>query len=143
MRPASLLALTTLIAVCAGQSGCAHLDVRLENFIAPDRGTGTARLDVGYVVENQVLRVHGQSVGISYAHNPRSRAVILYCGGDAFHRSLEGGLVLQALALDADVVLFDYPGYGDTTGSPSTASILDTAVAVYDHIFGLDSTYGK
>ncbi len=132
-----------LAVLCAGNAGCAHLDVRLENFMSPDNGPRTAQLAPGYAIENHVLSVKGQSIGITYARHPRSKAVILYCGGDAFHRFLEGGLALRALALESDVVLFDYPGYGDTTGSLGTAAILDTAVAVYDHIFSLATTTGK
>src|SRR5215211_2273412 len=97
-------------------SGCAHLDVRLVNFMASDRGTRNAKLPAGYVIENRALMSGGQSIGITYAHHPASEAVILFCGGDTFHRSIEGGEVLEALTLNADVVLFDYPGYGDTTG---------------------------
>lgn len=124
-------------------AGCAHLDVRLESFMSPDNGPRTAQLAPGYSIEDHVLRQGDRSIGITYARHPRSKAVILYCGGDAFHRSLEGGLALRALALEADVVLFDYPGYGDTTGTPGTAAILDTAVAVYDHVFSLWTTTGK
>ena len=105
-----------------GQRGCAHLDVRLESFMSPDNGPRTAQLAPGYAIENHVLRARDRSIGITYARHPRSKAVILYCGGDAFHRSLEGGLALRALALEADVVLFDYPGYGDTTGYPGDGS---------------------
>lgn len=132
-----------LSVICVGISGCAHLDVRLDQFMLADSGPRTAHLAAGYVIENHVLTIAGQSIGITYARHPHSRAVILYCGGDAFHRSLEGGLALRALALEADVVLFDYPGYGDTTGKPATAAILDTAVAVYDHVFSLGTTTGK
>jgi pimeloyl-ACP methyl ester carboxylesterase len=123
--------------------GCAHIDVRLENFMTPDRGTRTAKLVSSYTVENRILLHEGRSIGITYAHHPKSQAIILFCGGDAFHRSLEGGEALEALASDTDVVLFDYPGYGDTEGLPNVDSILDTATAVYDAIFELDGTQEK
>ena len=134
---------SVLLACCALPAGCAHLDVRLESFMSPDRGTRGARLPAGYVVENRILRIAEQSIGITYAHHPRSRRVIMYCGGDAFHRSLEGAVPLQALALESDVALFDYPGYGDTSGTPSTVAILDAAAAVYDHVFNLATATGK
>lgn len=132
-----------VLAACGTQTGCAYLDVRLASFMSPDRGIRTAQLPAGYVVENQMIARGGQSIGITYAHRAGNQAVILYCGGDAFHRSLEGGVVLQALALEADVVLFDYPGYGDTAGAPSTESILQTAATVYDHIFSLPAAAGQ
>jgi len=111
--------------------------------MTPDRGTRTAKLAPGYVVENRALVHEGQSIGITYAHHSESQAVIFFCGGDTFHRSIEGGEALEALALDSDVVLFDYPGYGETTGSPSVGSILDTALEVYDYICSLESTQNK
>jgi len=124
-------------------SGCAHLDVELATFMTPDHGTRSAKLPAGYIVENYVLAQGTQSIGVTHARHPHSGTVVLFCGGDTFHRSIEGGAVLEALTLDADVVLFDYPGYGDTTGKPGTETILDTATAVYDHIFSRDAAAGK
>ena len=132
-----------LVAACCALNGCAHLDIELAGFMSPDRGTRAARLPPGYVIENRIIAADGRSIGITYARHPGSQATILFCGGDAFHRSIEGGEALQALAVDADVVLFDYPGYGDTTGAPSTEAILDTATAAYDYVFGLESTAAK
>ena len=132
-----------LFAACCALSGCAHLDIELASFMSPDHGTRSAKLPPGYVIENRIIASRGRSIGITYARHPGSLATILFCGGDAFHRSIEGGEALEALAVDADVVLFDYPGYGDTTGAPSTEAILDTATAVYDYVFGLESTAAK
>lgn len=103
----------------------------------------TASLSEGYVIETHVLRRNGQTIGITYARHPRSRTVILYCGGSAFHRSLEGAIPLQTLARGADVALFDYPGYGESTGQPNAEAVLDAAVAAYDHVFSLDAARGK
>lgn len=139
----SLMARTLALCCCALSTGCAHVDVRLSSFMAPDRSVASAQLPAGYVVENRILRRGTQTIGITYARSPRSRVVILYCGGDVFHRSIEGAVPLQALAKGADVAIFDYPGYGDTNGTPSTESILDAAVAVYDHLFSLDTARGK
>lgn len=139
----ALTARAAALSCCALSTSCAHLDVQLSSFMSPDHGISSARLPPGYTVENRILRRGTQTIGITYAHHPRSRMVILYSGGDAFHRSLEGAVPLQALALGADVALFDYPGYGDTSGTPTTASVLDTIVAAYDHLFSLDSTKGK
>jgi len=131
------------IALCAIQSACAHLDVKLANFMTPDQSARNATLPAGYVVENRIISHGSQSIGVTYARHPGSQSTIFFCGGDVFHRSVEGGEALAALALNADVVLFDYPGYGDTTGAPSTESILDTATAVYDYIFNLDTAAAK
>lgn len=123
--------------------GCVSVDVRLDNFMHPDRGPRTAVLAAGYVVEDLVIHHGDRFIGITHAHHPQSRVLIVFCGGDSFHRSVEGGEALEALAHDADVVLFDYPGYGESTGTPTPAVILETAMAVYDYAAGLEATAGK
>jgi pimeloyl-ACP methyl ester carboxylesterase len=111
--------------------------------MSADRGSRTASLPLGYTVRDVVIHRGTRLIGITHAHSPHSDSVVLFCGGDTFHRSIEGGEALEALALDADVVLFDYPGYGDSTGSPSTALILDTALAAYDYAMGLQTSAGR
>jgi len=132
-----------MLGCCAAAAGCTHVDVKLASFMSPDHGVGAARLPPGYAIENQVLRKNGVTVGITYAHRTGNRVLVLYCGGSGFHRSIEGAIPLQALALNADVVEFDYPGYGESSGMPSTETVLDTAVAVYDHIFALPTAVGR
>ena len=125
------------------QGGCVSVDVRLSHFISPDRGPRTAALARGYAVQDLVIHRGDRLIGITHAHHPQSKAVIVFCGGDEFHRSIEGGEALEALARGADVVLFDYPGYGDSTGTPSAALILETALAVYDYAASLETSAGK
>lgn len=56
------------------------------------------------------------------ARSDPSRPVIVYCGGNAADRYNSGtGYALEAIPY-GDVILFDYPGYGDSTGTPSAAS---------------------
>jgi pimeloyl-ACP methyl ester carboxylesterase len=128
---------------CCASAGCAHIDVKLGSFMSPDRSVSSARLPAGYSVENRILHSGGQSTGLTYARHPLSRVAVLYCGGSGFHRSTEGAVPLQALALGANVAEFDYPGYGDSTGLPSTTTILDSAITAYDHVFDLATSMGK
>ncbi len=85
------------------------VDVKLSNFMSPDRGPRTAALAPGYAVQDLVLHRGDRAIGITHAHHPQSRALIVFCGGDQFRRSIEGGEALEVLARDADVILFDYP----------------------------------
>src|SRR5690606_28690220 len=85
----------------------------------------------------------GRLVGITHAHHPSSRSLVIFCGGDRFHRALHGGRVLEVLARGADIVLFDYPGYGDSTGPLDPPTILDTALAVYDYVTALEESRGR
>jgi len=113
--------------------GCVHVRISPEAILKPDDPPAAAKLAPGYVIEESLIARDGRTVAVSYAHRPGNRLVILFCGGDSFRRSREGGSVLTALAREADVVLFDYPGYGSSTGHAEPATLLDNAraAAVY------------
>jgi pimeloyl-ACP methyl ester carboxylesterase len=123
--------------------GCVPVDFGLPNLMSADRSPRTAVLPQGYVVQDVVIPHGDQLIGVTYAHNPQSHAVIVFCGGNTFHRLLEGGEALETLARDADVVLFDYPGYGESTGPATPTAILEDALAVYDYATAMESSAGK
>jgi uncharacterized protein len=139
----AFLLLLALLAACLAQSGCMTAEVRLANFMSRDRAPRSAALPRGYAVQDLVIHRGEREIGITHAHHPDSKSVVIFCGGDKFHRSIDGGEALESLALNADVVLFDYPGYGDSSGSPTTASLLETALAVYDYVDTLQTSAGK
>lgn len=143
MKRISLLPALALFGGCIAQCGCMSVDVRLADFMSPDRGPRTASLPAGYAVQDLTIHRGDRLIGLTHAHHPGSKSVVVFCGGDIFHRSINGGEALEALGLDADVILFDYPGYGETTGSPTAAAILDTALAVYDYAASLETSAGK
>lgn len=143
MKRISLLHLIALLGGCIVQCACATIEVRLADFMSPDRSPRSATLPRGYVVQDLIIHRGDRLIGITHAHHPASHSVVMFCGGDVFHRSIEGGNALEALALDADVILFDYPGYGETTGTPTAAAILDTALAVYDYASALETSASK
>ncbi len=64
----------------------------------------------------------------------RPRGAVLVCHGNA--GNIEGRLPLAQAFLNAgfDVLLFDYRGYGRSTGSPSEEGTYLDAVAAYDHL---------
>jgi pimeloyl-ACP methyl ester carboxylesterase len=144
MLPKERASLDTLMALaCILTAGCVHVDIRLDQLMPADRGPRTALLPAGYATENRILLHQGETIGITHSQREGNRIVILYCGGTVFRRSTEGGVALQALALGADVVLFDYPGHGDSSGPPGAAAILDAATAVYDDTLGRAVARGK
>ena len=60
---------------------------------------------------------------------------ILYNHGNAVDLGkIEGKLQKIATYLNAEVISYDYPGYGTSTGSPSESSLTTAAEAVYKHI---------
>jgi pimeloyl-ACP methyl ester carboxylesterase len=130
MQPHLVLCLAASFAV----SGCVHVRLSARDLLTPDDPPAAAHLAASYFVEETSIDRSGRTVGITRAHRPGNDTVIIFCGGDRFHRSMEGGAVLTALARNADVVLFDYPGFGTSTGTPSPASILDNARAVGEYV---------
>lgn len=133
----------TLSGLCLMSGACVSLDVRTSTFLSPDRGPRSAVIARGYAVQDLVIHRGNQLIGITHAHHPQSHAVIVFFGGNDFHRSIEGGEALEVLARDADVLLFDYPGYGESTGDPTPAAILETALAILDYASSLETSKGK
>jgi pimeloyl-ACP methyl ester carboxylesterase len=143
MNRLRLGSLAALLGIALTPSGCVTVDVGLANLMAADRAPTTAVLAKGYAVQDLVIHRGDRLIGITHAHHPQSQVIIVFCGGDSFHRSIEGGEALEALARNADVVLFDYPGYGESTGSPTATVILENALAVYDYAVALEASAGK
>ena len=143
MNRSRYVSLLVLAGIALTHAGCVSVDVGLSNLMSADRAPRTAVLSRGYAVQDLVIHRGDRLIGITHAHHPESRAIIVFCGGDSFHRSIEGGEALEALARNADVVLFDYPGYGDSTGAPTAAVILENALAVYDYAVALEASAGK
>jgi pimeloyl-ACP methyl ester carboxylesterase len=143
MEHPQLTPVVVLLAIALTQCGCVSVDVGLANFMSPDRAPRTATLARGYAVQDLVIHRGDRLIGITHAHHPQSQAVIVFCGGDTFHRSIDGGEALETLARNADVMLFDYPGYGDSTGAPTAAVIVENALAVYDYAVALETSAGK
>ena len=59
--------------------------------------------------------------------------LILFCGGNMFRQSAYGGLVGGQLAAFGDVLLFDYPGYGASTGASDIAGMKAAVAAMAAH----------
>ena len=61
----------------------------------------------------------------------QSDRLIIHCGGNATDRKTDGVAYAEKLLPYGDVLLFDYPGYGDSGGEPITEhfEILTNAIA--------------
>lgn len=85
--------------------------------------------------EYDELRVQHGFVGdggerIAYTHLKRggtNRPLVVVCGGNAADRYNSGPAYARRVLADADVLLFDYPGYGDSAGAPSAEALTRAA----------------
>jgi pimeloyl-ACP methyl ester carboxylesterase len=124
-------------------AGCVHVRLESRALLKPDRGPKTAHLGPGYRLEDGVFDDGEEVIGFTRAHRDGNRLVLLFYGGDSFHRSVGGGEVLEALARDVDVVTFDYPGFGDSSGTPDVQSLLRAGRAVRSHFAQLARSSGQ
>jgi pimeloyl-ACP methyl ester carboxylesterase len=78
------------------------------------------------------LKIEGGRIAFSFTQlagktPDRTRPLIVMCGGNSMDRYSAGVSYAQKGLPWGDVLLFDYPGYGDSSGKP-TAQALEAAV---------------
>ncbi len=140
VRLRSISILSATVALLSLPGGCVHVRLGASDMLSPDEPPVASSLSAGYVVENALIPRAQRVVGITRAHRPGNRVVVIFCGGDSFRQSREGGAVLVALARESDVVLFDYPGFGTSTGTPTPENLLDNARATAGYVAGLTTS---
>ena len=79
---------------------------------------GTFSSDVGEIAYRH-MRVEGDNVPL-----------IVYCGGNAYDLPNHGALSAYKLAPHGDALLWDYPGYGDSAGAPTTENFRKALAAL-------------
>lgn len=73
--------------------------------------------------ETLPLSYAGGPIGASLVRGPGAdRPLILFCGGNLFRRASAGGSSAAKLLPFGDVLMWDYPGYGDTAGEATLAA---------------------
>lgn len=79
-------------------------------------------------VETTDGRMHGW-----WFPHPGATGALLYCHGNAGNLSHRGPVIPQLMeALNASVLIFDYPGYGQSAGKPTEAGCYAAADAMAD-----------
>ncbi|MEM8772705.1 MAG: alpha/beta fold hydrolase [Pseudomonadota bacterium] len=64
----------------------------------------------------------GEIAVTEFVTDDPNRPLVLHCGGNASDRYSFGALFGLKVIPYADLIIFDYPGYGDSPGKPSAAS---------------------
>lgn len=73
---------------------------------------------------HEALRYGEDVLAITRIERPgTARPLVVHCGGNASDRYESGTLYAQKMIAYADVVMFDYPGYGDSTGRANATSL--------------------
>ncbi|MBK8284056.1 MAG: alpha/beta hydrolase [Ahniella sp.] len=112
--------------------GCKTFTISERDLIQPDHRVEDAAAERQQKVERFTVPTGHGDIAVTLISRPGNSVSVMYCGGNQFRTSQMGGEVVRAFPAEADLVLFDYPGYGGSTGKPTLATMLDTSVAVYD-----------
>ncbi len=118
-----------ILSVVMFLQGCAVFKLDENDFLKPDDPPILEAESSSY------FRLSGDTYHINGLRlaRPQSKGVILYLGGNSFRVHVSGGGIVRALPDNMDIILFDYPGYGQSEGTASTANMLSAAVDVHDH----------
>ena len=70
--------------------------------------------------------------------NTGSNRIIVHCGGNAAERKTDGVNYLRGLIAFGDILIFDYPAYGDSEGEISTQHFKETNLTVATYVNDLN-----
>lgn len=92
----------------------------------------SADLQHGYWADGTiaVTEITRQFDGVTPAHRP----LVVHCGGNASDRYNSGALFGLKVLPYADLIVLDYPGYGDSPGSPSADSFQQMVTNLADEL---------
>lgn len=104
-----------------------RVELPVEDRAHPMLPTGYALRDLRFAAED------GTSLYALLVSAPSSRGTVLYFGGDSF-RVGAGGLSVARYfaALDLNVLLIDYRGYGLSEGTPTISTLKSDAIRAFD-----------
>lgn len=141
MRDAILTTrLLVLMAVAAvALSGCMAVNVPEDAFFYPDTRMQAEKIilppdaPMRFQADTFTIPYSGGTIGATRVRTGRNDTpLILFCGGNMFRRSAAAGLTADKLTPFGDVLMFDYPGSGETPGPAEYSAFIATATAVAD-----------
>jgi pimeloyl-ACP methyl ester carboxylesterase len=123
-----------LATVCLVVAGCAQVRVTERHFIRPDAaGAIIEKRLAGAAAELAVAGKDGAMLNGVLLERPGARSTVLYFGGNLFHLDQHGAEVLPVLSrCGTNVAVFDYRGYGRSTGKPTVENMRADALALFD-----------
>ncbi|MGB8601779.1 MAG: alpha/beta fold hydrolase, partial [Rhizomicrobium sp.] len=119
--------------LCSLLGGCLQINVPQSmitntngSMVVLPPGVPTARFTPGpdWRIVNDDIATPDGPLHMVLAGSDADRPLIVYCGGQAFIENNAGAAALKALAPFGDMVLFDYPGLGQSHGHGTKAEYL-------------------
>lgn len=123
-----------LAACCLVMAGCAEIHVTERHFIRPDKaGSVIEKHAIEGTTDIEVAATGGAMLRGVLLEQPGARSAILYFGGNMFHLDRHGSEVMPVLSrCGANLAVFDYRGYGRSSGVPTVANMQADALALFD-----------
>jgi fermentation-respiration switch protein FrsA (DUF1100 family) len=127
------MCLKPIVAISAvfALAGCASLENRMVYHPRPFDEAGSP--DAIQATDVELTTPAGKKVYARWYPQPGARGAVLYCPGNAGNLQTRAEAVRDLWAgLGESVLIFDYPGYGRSEGTPNEAACYEAADAAYD-----------
>ena len=86
-------------------------------------------------VTHDILKSPQEHLAITRVERPETtRPLVVHCGGNASDRYESGALYAQKIIPFADVLVFDYPGYGESSGRADAQSLRDANRMIANYV---------
>lgn len=112
--------------------GCTTYRLGEKDFFQPDHRIADALHSPAQTVDRSYLNINGKKIHVTRISETGNKTTLLYCGGNKFRVSVFGGDIVEALPEKVNLVLFDYPGYGESSGAANFVNFKEAALTVYD-----------
>lgn len=137
-RPKMLELLFSILRIAAGIyiGICVLMLIAQNRFVYyPVRQVELNPGDLGLVFEDlRIKTVDGETIAGWYVPAEGADRCILFCHGNAGNIGGRAERVGELHRLGFHVLIFDYRGYGDSTGKPSEAGVYRDAQAMWDYL---------
>jgi fermentation-respiration switch protein FrsA (DUF1100 family) len=132
-----LIGLAVLLVVGIGGvafAGCTTIQIQEEDVFLP-KPSITPQTFTSDTVNLREVYVDNDSVRLNAWHltRPDARGTILFFGGNGFYLVQSRGYVEALTDFPVNVLMFDYRGYGKSTGAPGVEGFKSDALRMYDY----------
>ncbi|MFO8028903.1 MAG: alpha/beta hydrolase [Cyclonatronaceae bacterium] len=115
-------------------SACNTIEIREESAFDAHRTITPERFDVpGFTLHEQtVVTEDGEHLDSWFLEHEEARATVLYLGGNGFLMVKSRPLIEAYAKAGVNLLLFDYRGYGMSSGTPSVEGLKKDAASAFD-----------
>jgi pimeloyl-ACP methyl ester carboxylesterase len=122
---------------CVVLTGCADIHVSEGQFFRPDKpgAAPETRFARKAATDLSIARPGGAVLNGILVEQANAHSTVLYFGGNMFHLDQQLDALLPVLAAcGTHVAVFDYRGYGRSTGQPTVENMQADALAIFDEL---------